>query len=84
VTITDTTTDDVRVLDERESNGVRVTLVWTRASNRASVLVSDERSGAAFSLEVRGNESPLDVFHHPFAYDAHRRATTQAASPLAA
>ena len=72
-------TDDLAELDERDSNGVRVTLVWSRATNRASVLVSDERSGAAFVLDVERDENPVDVFHHPFAYSAHRASERSAA-----
>ena len=56
-------------LDYRLHDGVAVSLVWWRAENRVSVLVADSRSGAAFELPVR-DESPLDVFHHPFAYAA--------------
>ncbi len=54
-----TTTADISLdafveLDERESNGIRVTLLWNRVTNQASVLVSDEQSGEASpSLSAR-------------------------------
>jgi hypothetical protein len=32
------------------------------------------RTGDAFSVEVRDDERALDVFHHPYAYAATRRA----------
>ena len=64
--------DDLVELDEREGDGIRVTLLWNRATNRLSVLVSDERANDAFALEVREGDDPLDVFRHPFAYAAHR------------
>ena len=81
--ITHDMTDDSVELDERESDGVRITLVWNRATNRASVLVSDERTGAVFALAVRRDESSLDVFHHPFAYSAHRESERPAARSVA-
>jgi len=34
----------------------------------------DGRTGDAFSVEVRDGERALDVFHHPYAYAATRRA----------
>ncbi len=79
MTITHTATDDVVELEERESSGVRVTLVWSRGTDRASVLVSDERSGATFALVVERDENPLDVFHHPFAYSTRRGSESSAA-----
>lgn len=60
-------------LDERESNGIRVTLVWDRATDTLSVLVWDERTQQSFTLEVRENDDAYDVFNHPFAYAAFRR-----------
>jgi hypothetical protein len=41
------------------------------------VLVVDERLGVTLELPV-GGESPLEVFHHPFAV-ASRRGTALAA-----
>ncbi len=52
-TMTHISLDDLVELDERESNGIRVTLIWNRTTSRASVLVSDERTGEAFALDVR-------------------------------
>ena len=49
-----------------------VTLVWNRATNGVSVLVSDEQSGEAFALAVQRDDNAFDVFHHPFAYFANR------------
>ena len=59
-------------LDERESNGIRVTLVWNRATDTLSALVWDERTSQSFTLEIEKGEDAYDVFNHPFAYAAFR------------
>lgn len=61
-------------LDERESNGIRVTLVFDRATQTASVLVWDERTAESLAIEIREHDDVYDVFHHPFAYAAFRSA----------
>jgi len=63
---------DLFELDERESNGIRVVLLWVPVTNEVFVLVSDEESGETFAVEVRKTDNPLDVFQHPFAYSALR------------
>ena len=55
-------------LSTRESNGVSVTLYWTRGTDALAVTVADATTGDYFELVVADNERPLDVFHHPFAY----------------
>ena len=55
-------------LAERESDGVAVTLYWTRDTGVLAVTVDDATTGDRFELVVAENERPLDVFHHPFAY----------------
>jgi hypothetical protein len=59
-------------LDERESNGIRVTLVWNRETDMASVLVWDERDSQSFAIAVENRDNAYDVFNHPFAYVAFR------------
>ena len=54
-------------LDYRESNGIAVSLLWNRISNRLSVVVEDRKAGESFDLTARP-ENALDVFHHPYAY----------------
>ena len=66
------TEEQIVELDERESNGIRVTLVWHRETETASVLVWDEQSEQSFTLEIRTGDDAYDVFHHPFAYAAFR------------
>lgn len=71
-TMTDISLDGLVELDERESNGIRVTLLWNRVTDKTSVLISDEQLGEAFALDLREDDNPLDVFHNPFAYAARR------------
>ncbi len=52
--------------DHRESNGIAVSLLWHRASNRLSVLVEDCRLGESFTLRAR-SDNARDVFTHPYA-----------------
>jgi hypothetical protein len=59
-------------LADRESNGIRVSLIWNRDDDSVRVFVYDASTDSAFQLEV-GEASPLDVFNHPFAYAAFRR-----------
>ena len=59
--------DSFEELAQRESDGIDVSLLWSRASNRLSVLVFDTRLAEGFEVAAhRGNA--LDVFYHPFAY----------------
>lgn len=59
-------------LDYRENDGVQVSLIWNRADNGVSVLVTDTRGGESFDLPVTGADA-LDAFNHPYAYAAFRR-----------
>jgi hypothetical protein len=34
--------------------------------------VVDHRNGEAFLLDVHESDNALDMFHHPYAYAAHR------------
>jgi len=55
----------------RMHDDVAVSLVWRRADNRVRVLVADLRAGHSFEVPV-GDDSPLEVFNHPFAYAGFR------------
>jgi hypothetical protein len=61
-------------LAEREHNGLAVTLFWVRDTSIliVAVAVADSRTGRSFELVLEADDSPLDVFHHPFAYAAAR------------
>jgi hypothetical protein len=54
-------------LDYRESDGIAVSLLWSRHSNRLRVLVEDRKTGESFALPARADNA-LAVFHHPYAY----------------
>ena len=54
-------------LDYRESNGIAVSLLWQRLSNRLTVVVEDHRLGESFVLPARP-DNVREVFHHPYAY----------------
>jgi hypothetical protein len=65
--------DGVSELSSRSANGVDVALLWRRRDNRATVVVVDHRTGEEFVLDVHDNDNALDIFHHPYAYAAHRQ-----------
>ena len=54
-------------LDYRARDGVEVSLLWHKPTNRLTVFVHDARSGEQFELEV-ASEYALDAFQHPYAY----------------
>ena len=60
-------TETMEELDHRESNGIAVSLLWHRRSNRLSVLVEDDKLGESFTLPARPDNA-RDVFTHPYAY----------------
>jgi hypothetical protein len=59
-------------LMSRESNGITVRLLWTRATNLATVAVADAANDDYFELVLARNEPALEAFIHPFAYAAAR------------
>jgi hypothetical protein len=59
-------------LSSRSENGVDVALLWQQWDNTAIVVLVDHRNGEAFLLDVGENDNALDIFHHPYAYAAHR------------
>jgi hypothetical protein len=67
------TTTNLRELATRENDGVEVSLYWNPAGDDVYVLVSDEKTGDRFEIEV-GGRSALDVYNHPFAYAPALRA----------
>jgi hypothetical protein len=67
-------TDETRrtELVSRESNGITVTLFWSRSTNLVTVTVADAANDDYFELVLDEHERALDVFHHPFAHAAAR------------
>jgi hypothetical protein len=76
-------TDLIRELDHRSADGIDVWLLWNESADRVVIAVVDAKSGEAFEIPVRDGERALDVFHHPFAYAAHRRVERRALQPAA-
>jgi hypothetical protein len=68
-------------LAARESNGVTVTLLWSRSTNLVTVAVADASTDDYFELIVDEQEQALDVFHHPFAHAAARGMEFRALQP---
>ena len=58
-----------RELASRESNGVRVLLLWHPRDDALTVSVEDSRVGERFELIVE-RSCALDAFYHPYAYAA--------------
>jgi hypothetical protein len=71
--MTATTSTVMRELDHRSSNGIDVRLMWSESDGRVHVAVTDNKTGEAFTVEVREGESAAKVFQHPFAYADRRR-----------
>ena len=51
----------------RESDGLTVWLLWSKATNRVRVEVADERFGMRFAFDVAGADA-LAAYNHPFAF----------------
>jgi hypothetical protein len=61
-----------RELAFRSNDGVAVALLWHTATDVLSVVVTDSRTDEIFELVLDRDDRAMDVFHHPFAYAAHR------------
>jgi hypothetical protein len=68
-------------LASRESNGITVSLFWTRSTNLVTVTVADAANDEYFELVLDEGEPALDVFNHPFAHAAARGLDFQAGHP---
>ena len=54
-------------LAHRTTDGLDVSLLWSRCTGRLVVEVADSRSGESFTVEAPRDRA-LDVYNHPFAY----------------
>ena len=72
-----------RELDQRTSDGIEVTLLWTEATNLVTIAVVDLRSAEELEFEVDGS-CALDAFNHPYAYAATGRVRSTHTANLAA
>ena len=64
-------TSDWTELAIRESDGLAVSLQWSRSADRVKVTVADARLDEDFEFDVVGAQA-LAAFYHPFAYAADR------------
>jgi hypothetical protein len=71
-TTTTQTSGSFEELDYRESDGIEVSLLWSRATNDLSVLVADTKTDELLELRIQPHEA-MDAFRHPFAYSASHR-----------
>jgi hypothetical protein len=69
--VTTTTINDWKELASRGTDGLAVSLLWSKATDRVRVTVADERFDEDFGLDVPGAHA-LAAFYHPFAYAAVR------------
>ena len=67
-------------LANRKSDGIDVTLWWSREDDSVSVEVLHFASESSFELEVDPARA-LDAFYHPFAYAAKRRPQLVSVGP---
>ena len=78
------TSDRRRELAQRASNGIEVSLFWSKATNKVTIEVFDVSFEEGFEFEVEGHAA-LEAFHHPYAYAAaHRLAGRIPTKALAA
>ena len=68
-----------RELAHRTHDGIEVTLLWTKSTNRVAIAVADKHSGQELEFEVDGSRA-LDAFNHPYAYAATVRVDSAQAT----
>jgi hypothetical protein len=59
--------NDLIELAERSNDGIDVRLLWRRGGDEVVLVVSDDRTGVSFGVDVPGDRA-LDAFRHPFLY----------------
>jgi hypothetical protein len=59
--------NDLIELAERSNDGIEVRLLWRRGADEVVLVVSDDRTGVSFGIDVPGDRA-LDAFRHPFLY----------------
>ena len=65
--MTTTVINDWRELTSRGADGLAVSLLWSKATDRVRITVADERFDEELDLDVPGAHA-LAAFYHPFAY----------------
>ena len=56
----------------RSDGSTRISLLWSRRTHRAAVVVEDDATGETIELDVCERENPLDVYEHALAYAPRR------------
>jgi hypothetical protein len=69
--VTTTAINDWKELASRGTDGLAVSLLWSRSAGRVRVAVVDARLDEQFEFDVAGADA-LAAFYHPFAYAASR------------
>ena len=67
--MTTTAIDDWKEVESRGTDGLAVSLLWSKAADRVRGIVADERLDEDFDLDVPSAHA-LAAFHHPVAYAA--------------
>jgi hypothetical protein len=68
-----------RILNERSSAGLDVTLWWDSQTDEVGVTVTDHNELHEPVFELRPNKADaLKAFHHPFAYECQLTEATHA------
>src|SRR5437016_5897940 len=57
----------IELADRSSGDGVHVQLLWRRGAGEVVLLVSDDRTGVSFGVDVPGDRA-MDAFRHPFLY----------------
>jgi hypothetical protein len=81
--MTATASTERRELAHRTSDGIEVTLFWSKPSNQVTIAVLDSRSHETLEFEVDGTAA-LDAFNHPYAYASTARARNLATTHVPA
>jgi hypothetical protein len=78
-----TAANERRELAHRTSDGIEVTLFWSKPSNRVTIAVLNLHSYEILEFDVEG-EAALDAFNHPYAYAYSRSARHVATTDVSA
>jgi hypothetical protein len=65
-----------RELAHRTSDGLEVTLLWTKPTDTVTLEIVDFRSGERLEVEV-AKHAALDAFNHPYVYAANRTPVSE-------
>jgi len=69
--MTSAAVNDWRELATREADGLTVSLLWSKATDRVKVTIDDATPDEEIHINVAGPHA-LDAFYHPFAYAVGR------------